>query len=679
MNVHAPRWPAVAAGVVLLLLPCCRLSALQDPAFTPPQLLLALAGVVFALLLLFRKEPVAAPVRMHPWFLLSVLQLAWMLLSLRDAWLASEGLLDVLRFGLYIGWTILLVTALRSVPDPFRLLRRTALFTVVLCLVPFLQQLIGELQTSDGLSLSYRLSSFFGNKNYYSGVLVLLLPFTLSAASAETGFWKPAGWIATLLVLGQLILLQSIAAWLSVLGMAGSLFLLSARGAGRMRSLRVAGIALGVGLLAILLISRYSDYNELLLRKLQSFGQQGSVTERLGEADLRNQSSLFEREMMFRNAWLQFRDHPLFGAGVSNWRMLQAQYGVGGTAHLNRGMVRFEHPHNEYVLFLAEQGIVGLLIWLASHVALVVPALRRMNDPAADPRQQLAARWSIAGLAGFAVLSLLAYPALRPMERMLFQLHAAVLIAVAPVAIGTPLSWKPGRGAGAMLVVFFVGALAVLWQRLGAELHFYQALVWQAKRQPERMIREVRKAYSYWFQVDYTTTPLIWYEGMSAFHRGEVPTALPYFQQAERVSPWHLRVLNDLGTCYERTGQLDSAVALYERGLRVTPHFVEGRLNLAAAWYNAGRPFQAAATLAPLDPASLRRAELDNYARYTGIILGSIARKELVAEPDTAHVRRWVEGYGSWSRLLRSTHGDSLRLKKALRNDWERESGQAAQ
>lgn len=671
MSAVSSRWSPLVVGVVLLLLPCCRLLALQDPAFTPPQLLLALAGLLFSCYFSFRKPGKELDGLLHPWYLLSALQFLWMMLSLRTSWIAGEGILDLLRFGIYAGWTILLVAALRLLPDPMRIVSRIALFTVLLCLIPMVIQVVEAMNHPKGFFVDYHLSSFFGNKNYYSGVLILLLPFTLAQATTERSGWRTAGRVAVVLVVLQLLLLQSVAAWIALLAMALVSVLLPGGVAGRLKLVRWSAGVVGVLIAGVFAISSYSNYDELLIGKVKDLRQGGSIAERIAEADLRNENSLFERELMFRNAWLQFRDHPAFGAGVSNYRMLQAQYGVGGTPHLNSGHVRFEHPHNEYLLLLAEQGLPGLLLWLAMITALLVPAWRLMKDDQATSPARQAARWSVTGVAGFLVLSMLAYPALRPMERMLFQLHAAILIVVVPRTIGTNLSLKAGRRGWWLLALFFLGSFGVLWQRLGSELHFFQSLVWQAKRQPERQIREVRKAAGYWMQVDFTTTPLIWYEGTHAFYRGEVAKALPYFERSAQLSPWHLRVINDLGTCYEQLGKRDSAVSLYERGLRITPHFVEGRLNLAAAWFNAGRAWQAAATLEKLDPATLRKAEREKYTTYARVILSAIARSDMNAVRDTARYFPWIEGFQGWQEVLIGSKGDSANLKRAIESAWK--------
>ena len=227
--------------------------------------------------------------------------------------------------------------------------------------------------------------------------MILLLPFTLAQATTEKSGWRTAGRVTVVLVVLQLLLLQSVAAWIALLAMALVSVLLPGGVAVRLKLIRWSAGVVGVLIAGVFAISSYSNYDELLVGKVKDLRQGGSIAERIAEADLRNENSLFERELMFRNAWLQFRDHPVFGAGVSNYRMLQAQYGVGGTPHLNSGHVRFEHPHNEYLLLLAEQGLPGLLLWLAMITALLVPAWRLMKDDQATSPARQAARWSVTG------------------------------------------------------------------------------------------------------------------------------------------------------------------------------------------------------------------------------------------------------------------------------------------
>ena len=56
----------------------------------------------------------------------------------------------------------------------------------------------------------------------------------------------------------------------------------------------------GVLIAGVFAISSYFNYDELLVGKVKDLRQGSSIAERIAEADLRNENSLFERELMFR-------------------------------------------------------------------------------------------------------------------------------------------------------------------------------------------------------------------------------------------------------------------------------------------------------------------------------------------------------------------------------------------
>ena len=123
------------------------------------------------------------------------------------------------------------------------------------------------------------------------------------------------------------------------------------------------------------------------------------------------------------------------------------------------------------------------------------------------------------GVAGFLVLSMLAYPALRPMERMLFQ-----SVRGDPDRRGSadhrhePIV-EDGQTRLVVARLVFPRPVRRALAAAGIRVALFQSLVWQAKRQPERQIQEVRKAAGYWMQSGLTTTPLIWYEGTRVLSR----------------------------------------------------------------------------------------------------------------------------------------------------------------
>jgi O-antigen ligase len=79
------------------------------------------------------------------------------------------------------------------------------------------------------------------------------------------------------------------------------------------------------------------------------------------------------------NAWRTglslWNENPLFGHGTGSYQQLmEAQKGgeVGGC----EGNTLCQQPHNQYVLLLVEQGVVGLLLFLALLGAMIWPAVK---------------------------------------------------------------------------------------------------------------------------------------------------------------------------------------------------------------------------------------------------------------------------------------------------------------
>ena len=78
---------------------------------------------------------------------------------------------------------------------------------------------------------------------------------------------------------------------------------------------------------------------------------------------------------LFSAAWRIFMDYPLTGVGLKNYREVCAHY----TEHCH------PHPHNIYLEFLSESGIVGFLFFVAFVVIFVVEFARRTMRNAINP------------------------------------------------------------------------------------------------------------------------------------------------------------------------------------------------------------------------------------------------------------------------------------------------------
>ena len=78
---------------------------------------------------------------------------------------------------------------------------------------------------------------------------------------------------------------------------------------------------------------------------------------------------------LFGAAWRIFLDNPLTGVGLKNYRDVCAHY----TEHCHA------HPHNIYLEFLSESGIVGFVFFVAFVVIIFVTFARRVMKNTIDP------------------------------------------------------------------------------------------------------------------------------------------------------------------------------------------------------------------------------------------------------------------------------------------------------
>jgi O-antigen ligase len=81
--------------------------------------------------------------------------------------------------------------------------------------------------------------------------------------------------------------------------------------------------------------------------------------------------AVVERMAHWQAGWHMFEDHPLAGVGAGNFNARYPDYYVRETFRTSQG-----HAHNFYIHMLAENGIVGLAIYLTLILSFAFVALR---------------------------------------------------------------------------------------------------------------------------------------------------------------------------------------------------------------------------------------------------------------------------------------------------------------
>jgi O-antigen ligase len=81
--------------------------------------------------------------------------------------------------------------------------------------------------------------------------------------------------------------------------------------------------------------------------------------------------AVVERMAHWQAGWHMFEDHPVTGVGIGNFNARYPDYYVRETFRVSQG-----HAHNFYIHMLAENGLIGLAIYLTLILSFAFVALR---------------------------------------------------------------------------------------------------------------------------------------------------------------------------------------------------------------------------------------------------------------------------------------------------------------
>ena len=184
---------------------------------------------------------------------------------------------------------------------------------------------------------------------------------------------------------------------------------------------------------------------------------------------------------------------------------------------------------------------------------------------------------------GYTVISLFDFASERPTHHLFF----AIILAI---TISKKLKNRKYYNTSNKVVIVILMCLlsvniAFASIRYKGDLHMTRAVKYKSISDWEKMIDELDMAYNkYFYDIDNTTTPLVWYYGLAYFNKGEVNIAFDYFKKAYSVNPYHLHVINNLATCYGYNNDYNRAIELYEESVSISPRFEESALNLATIY-----------------------------------------------------------------------------------------------
>ena len=279
-------------------------------------------------------------------------------------------------------------------------------------------------------------------------------------------------------------------------------------------------------------------------------------------------------------------DHPVTGVGPGNWRIVFPAYGLENLRS-ETGEIFFQRPHNDFLWVLSENGVFGIIFYLLLFCFAYYYLFQIIKKSPSTEKKYLALAM-IFGLTGYLTISFFSFPK----ERIEHQICLSIILAL---SITEYHNLKPKIKqikksffipVSLSILILMTAASYFTFSRLTSEKHIAKAYNYREKQQWKNEIESYNEAETFITEVDAFSTPLSWYVGEAWFNLNKIDSAHHYFQRAYKVNPYHLHVINNLGTTFELKGNSSKAESLFLEAHHIAPRFEDPVFNLSALYYN---------------------------------------------------------------------------------------------
>ena len=306
------------------------------------------------------------------------------------------------------------------------------------------------------------------------------------------------------------------------------------------------------------------------------------------EHNVLSTSSLAERCLLWDKTYRIADKHPVAGCGIGNWQIDFPETGLKGLYRADVWNINFTKPHNEYLGLLAETGYLGLFLYVAFLVSLVVLSFFALCKT--QGRKDF--------LYGAIVLSLLVGSSLNalfdfPNSRIEHIIWNGILMAYLFQLIANGKQKTLGKGWNIVLLALAVILITVGGFRLSGDRNTFKMQQALKANDWKAVERYGNQALSVFYSIDPVGLPVHWYIG-KAQKQTRNPQAINSFRKAYQEAPYCKENLNDLGLVeYHAAHNLEKAEFYLKEAIRVSPNYVYPYLNLAYIYLKEGEPQKA--------------------------------------------------------------------------------------
>lgn len=447
----------------------------------------------------------------------------------------------------------------------------------------------------------YEIKASFSHKNILSEVLFVLFPISLFCIFCSTSkLFKIIGFVNSVGIIFLIIVLLTRAVWLSVF------------------------IGFIITIITFLIISKSEIRKNLLKKKLTYYYITSGFVLVFTSLFIYSQLDNFEtirkstikifstydssmhRIELWKRSYQVFNENPIIGKGLGNWRIEVLKYG-NKNLQSQDNKTFYQRPHNDYLWILAEQGIIGMLLYLTLIFLIFYYLIKLINKSSLT--QDLIFYWLIFYLfAGYLIFSFFSFPKERVEHNLLIGIIFSFIIYKYNQLNISQINKTSNKLLGKIwilsLILILIFSNIFAYNRYISETHLKRAFEARSISDWNLVIKEIEKAESFAYQIDPFSTPLKWYSGEAYYNLSDYNKAFSNFSDSYKLNPYHIHVLNNLATCYELQGNHGLAIDFYKQSLKIAPQFEDAILNITAIYYNLNNYDSALAYISMIDTNS---------------------------------------------------------------------------
>ncbi|MBI5182349.1 MAG: O-antigen ligase family protein [Nitrospirae bacterium] len=297
------------------------------------------------------------------------------------------------------------------------------------------------------------------------------------------------------------------------------------------------------------------------------------------------------RELMWGTTLNMIKDHPLIGLGVNTFR-LNYQHYQGAFLKENPEYIPYlgsaESPHNQYLEIAAEQGIIGLLLFLWINIVFFKVGINIIRSES-GLKEKAVTIGILAAVAATLVHALVEFPFNLVPNAMLYYLYLGIVMVIANKPLKSFKLFKPFKPLASAMTIIITAFLSFIFifQGIGpviaSKIH---KDAWYLMR--DMRYNEVIPLAKKGVKLDPLNDELHLFLGVANYQLGNYNESLKEYKKAYELYPDYMIPFN-IGLIYKRLGDLKPSEEYFKKTIFLRPNLPEAYLKLSEIYREMGR------------------------------------------------------------------------------------------